>query len=193
MNFCFQCDRKLLKDSSFNGDAYLEVKSQPLQRKCSFGFNFQTYLANGVLLLSTFYGQSARDDLGMVSHTDMLNPIETLIVRWESQLGLACLYNGNNSYKNGFSIIWLISFLDNFYSMSLVDGKLQLKLSASSGGPLVFTSTSTFNDGKIHSVFITKVRFILNMHFLQGFKKGLKWKHGLTHANFCTHRDIFVK
>ena len=69
MNFCFQCDRKLLKDSSFNGDAYLEVKSQPLQRKCSFGFNFQTYLANGVLLLSTFYGQSARDDLGMVSHT----------------------------------------------------------------------------------------------------------------------------
>ena len=166
MNFCFQCDRKLLKDSSFNGDAYLEVKSQPLQRKCSFGFNFQTYLANGVLLLSTFYGQSARDDLGMVSHIYNVNNNlfwSQAIFAWIDiyyEKYWFIIFELNYYHRPDCYIIWLISILDNFYSMSLVDGKLQLKLSTSSGRPLVFTSTSTFNDGKIHSVFITKVRFI---------------------------------
>ena len=103
------CDRKLLKESSFNGDAYLEVKSQSLRQMCSFGFNFQTYLANAVLLLSTFYGQSS----------------------------------GGHDLKN-------------YYSLSLVDGKLQLKLSSVSGTPLTFLSTEIFNDGDIHSVFVTK-------------------------------------
>ena len=66
-------------------------------------------MANGVLLLSTFFSQSSRADA------------------------------------------------KNYYSVSLIDGKLQLKLSSAAGRrPLTFVSTSTYNDGQIHSVFVTK-------------------------------------
>ena len=102
------CERRLLKESSFNGESYLEVKSQPLKRSSSFGFKFQTYMANGVLLLSTFFSQSSRADA------------------------------------------------KNYYSVSLIDGKLQFKMSSAAGRPLTFVSTSTYNDGQIHSVFLTK-------------------------------------
>ena len=36
------CNRQRIKEASFNGEAYLEVQSQPLRPKCTMGFAFQT-------------------------------------------------------------------------------------------------------------------------------------------------------
>ena len=53
------CDRHLQKTASFHGEAYIEVHSQPLRRTCTFGFSFQTFTVNGLLLLSTFAGKQS--------------------------------------------------------------------------------------------------------------------------------------
>ncbi len=106
-----RCDRMINKQVSFNGDGYLEVKSQPLRHTCSFGFSFRTHLANSLLLLSTFRGQETRP-----------------------------------------------SDLTNYYSVSLIDGKLMLKFSseANYGVPTSFVTRHTFNDGQSHTISVKK-------------------------------------
>ena len=46
------CNRQRIKAASFNGEAYIEVQVQPLRRKCTMGFAFQTFTSNGLLLLA---------------------------------------------------------------------------------------------------------------------------------------------
>lgn len=48
-----ECDRRSVKTASFNGDAYLEVNSQPLRSQATMGFAFQTFTSNGLLMLAT--------------------------------------------------------------------------------------------------------------------------------------------
>ena len=48
------CERKIVKAVSFNGDGFVELKSQPLRRICNFGFSFNTMQSNCLLILSAF-------------------------------------------------------------------------------------------------------------------------------------------
>lgn len=49
-----QCFGRLIKASSFNGEAYLEVPSQVYQDDSTMGFAFQTFTSNGLLVLGNF-------------------------------------------------------------------------------------------------------------------------------------------
>ena len=101
-----RCDRHTQKMASFQGEAYIEVPSQPLRRLCTFGFSFQTFTTNALLLLSTFVGKT------------------------EAQ--------------------------KDFYSVSLIDGRLALKFGSSSSGDTTFVTKEAFNDGAGHTLSVTK-------------------------------------
>ena len=47
-----------IQSVSFRGDGYVELTSQPLRSDSSFGFSFATLASEGLLLLSTFQGQT---------------------------------------------------------------------------------------------------------------------------------------
>ena len=47
-----------IKVVSFNGDGFLELKSQPLRKTCNFGFSFNTMQENCLLVLSAFKGNT---------------------------------------------------------------------------------------------------------------------------------------
>ena len=49
--------------ASFRGDGYVELVSQPLRSEASFGFSFRTLAPDGLILLSTYQGQSSGGDL----------------------------------------------------------------------------------------------------------------------------------
>jgi hypothetical protein len=109
------CERTVLKRVSFSGDGYLEVKAQTLRRDCSFGFSFRTFLANSVLVLSTFQGRSGGNDA-------------------------------------------------NYYSVSLLDGKLLFKFAAAAAAAITnmgrrteFATARSYNDGHYHTVSVKKV------------------------------------
>ena len=105
-----RCDRHLQKLASFQGEAYIEIPSQPLRRLCTFGFSFQTYTANALLLLSTFVGKT----------TDQKQK-------------------------------------DNYYSVSLIDGRVALKFNSNGGSPVAtFITKEAFNDGIDHTLTVTK-------------------------------------
>ena len=52
------CSLQNIKVVSFNGDGFLELKSQPLRKTCNFGFSFNTMQENCLLVLSAFKGNS---------------------------------------------------------------------------------------------------------------------------------------
>lgn len=111
-----RCDRHIQKMASFQGEAYIEVPSQPLRRLCTFGFSFQTFTVNALLLLSTFVGKQEAE-----------------------------------AEKD-------------FYSVSLIDGRLALKFSSSGSNEsgeedsivTTFVTKEAFNDGTDHTLSVTK-------------------------------------
>ena len=50
------CERKIVKGVSFDGDGFIELKSQPLRQTCNFGFSFNTMQNTCLLVLSAFKG-----------------------------------------------------------------------------------------------------------------------------------------
>ena len=105
------CERKIVKSVSFEGDGFVELKSQPLGRMSNFGFSFNTMQKECLLVLSAFkIDQDSR-------------PLQ-------------------------------------FYSMSIMGGKLVLKFSnapdQSAGKITSFVTEDTYNDGSIHTVTILK-------------------------------------
>lgn len=95
------CNGHLVKDASFNGEAYLEVPFQTPTDQATMGFAFQTFTANGLLMLTNFNASSR-----------------------------------------------------HFFSVSLVDGQLFFKFSSPT---FEFLSKDPYNDGKYHTVAITRM------------------------------------
>ena len=108
--------------ASFEGDGYLELNSQPLRENSALGLSFQTDREDGLLLLSTFQGQSGSSSSG----------------------------GGGGGISS--------SDLGNFYSVSLVAGRLEFVFASSSdpGNKLTYRTEETFSDGRLHTAVVLR-------------------------------------
>ncbi|KAK7085775.1 Laminin subunit alpha-2 [Halocaridina rubra] len=124
------CSERPLSDVGFLGQGYVELPSRVLKRESNFGFTFQTMEADALLMLSTFVGQDNDTEEDMIVTTTTTTTTPSPLQPGEVHP-------------------------PDFYSVSLVEGHLDIRLNGGSGISRLM-SAEKFNDGKLHSFFVIK-------------------------------------
>lgn len=128
------CSGRIISKVGFRGDSgYIELPARTLRRKTQFGFMFRTQQPDAALLFAVpqrFRAPLFNDvvpDYGFTTEGDVID---------------------DNVSNNGDN--------EGFYSMSLYQGHLVLILNAGRGNLKLTSNATLLNDGKFHSVRISK-------------------------------------
>ncbi|KAL7642435.1 UNVERIFIED_CONTAM: hypothetical protein RMT77_006996 [Armadillidium vulgare] len=119
------CSKEPHNGVGFLGQGFLEMPSKVLRKDSNFGFSFKTMESDALLMVSTFVGQDEGD------LWSSLTPASTT-----PRIG---------GFPNP----------PDYYSVSLVEGHLDIRLFAGSEKHRII-SQERFNDGKLHSFFAIK-------------------------------------